>query len=715
MMEPEPAASRVAATNAVHGAVLALGSDDTTASLVNARTGERTHHLGGLHTSSISSVALSADGAVLALGSADKTASLVNARTGERTHHLRGLWTGAIRSVALSADGAVLALGSADSTASLVNARTGERTHHLRGLHTDAIRSVALSADGAVLALGSADTTASLVNARTGERTHHLRGLHTSAISSVALSADGAVLMLGSWDSTASLVNARTGERTHSLLGMCTGAINSVALSADGAVLALGSADSTASLVLVNARTGERTHHLLQDLHTSSINSVALSADGAVLALGSADKTASLVHALTGERKHHVQGLRMGYIYSVALPADGQGVIDALTLEADSEVAAGTRIWVDGHGWGVYTGFRRNTIAANDHIIDFDASGPTAVRLQSCRWRLGSATGLHLRVVPETNDQQLAVLTRFYAQFEPSKTAPDCQGILEKRRGADAALSTPKFSKLCATLAKTYGTNPMDMAPIHVPWNSTVELDPTEARRQLVEIYTQKDQRKLANIEALLREWKGREAALLSNVRAKHGIGDIVMQPMQPTHDMGPAEGVPPPNAAAAATQRADVERHLANVAQRQAQLEQRNAADAAALVVEQEQARARTIKPIHVNAQMQQMSAPVYTAQILPTQQPEMQQAPDGAPVPVTSLTYLSPMQQQQRTGVSLVDLLTVAQLDAFRGPIEAMGVGSIEDFQDVKDEDLISCGLKIIQVRRLRRKLLEMGCAQF
>eukprot|EP01047_Picozoa_sp_COSAG01_P104008 COSAG01_NODE_33393_length_565_cov_0.379828_1_plen_143_part_10 len=98
-MEPEPAA-RVAATNAVHGAVLALGSDDTTASLVNARTGERTHHLRGLHTSAISSVALSADGAVLALGSEDRTASIVDARTGERRRHLRGLHTSAIRGVA---------------------------------------------------------------------------------------------------------------------------------------------------------------------------------------------------------------------------------------------------------------------------------------------------------------------------------------------------------------------------------------------------------------------------------------------------------------------------------------------------------------------------------------------------------------------------------------------------------------------------------------
>jgi hypothetical protein len=54
---------------------------------------------------------------------------------------------------------------------------------------------------------------------------------------------------------------------------------------------------------------------------------------------------------------------------------------------------------------------------------------------------------------------------------------------------------------------------------------ASTSLDPDEARRQLVEIYSQKDRSKLANVEALLREWKGREAVLLQNVRAKHGIG----------------------------------------------------------------------------------------------------------------------------------------------------------------------------------------------
>jgi hypothetical protein len=68
-------------------------------------------------------------------------------------------------------------------------------------------------------------------------------------------------------------------------------------------------------------------------------------------------------------------------------------------------------------------------------------------------------------------------------------------------------------------------------------------------------------------------------------------------------------------------------------------------------------------------------------------------------------------PMPQQQRVGASVDELLTAARLDAFCEPVRSMGVATTEDFQDVDDEDLIGCGLNKIQIKRLRRKLLEMS----
>jgi hypothetical protein len=67
-------------------------------------------------------------------------------------------------------------------------------------------------------------------------------------------------------------------------------------------------------------------------------------------------------------------------------------------------------------------------------------------------------------------------------------------------------------------------------------------------------------------------------------------------------------------------------------------------------------------------------------------------------------------PPPMQQRVGASVDELLTAAQLHAFCAPVRSIGVATTEDFQDVDDEDLIGCGLNKIQIKRLRRKLLEI-----
>ena len=56
------------------------------------------------------------------------------------------------------------------------------------------------------------------------------------------------------------------------------------------------------------------------------------------------------------------------------------------------------------------------------------------------------------------------VLAGFYSVHDPSKSEADCQAILDKRRGDDAAMSQSAYSKLCATLGKKYDQNPIDLA-----------------------------------------------------------------------------------------------------------------------------------------------------------------------------------------------------------------------------------------------------------
>jgi hypothetical protein len=50
---------------------------------------------------------------------------------------------------------------------------------------------------------------------------------------------------------------------------------------------------------------------------------------------------------------------------------------------------------------------------------------------------------------------------------------------------------------------------------------------------------------------------------------------------------------------------------------------------------------------------------------------------------------------------------LLTAASLDHVRAPLMDLGVVEVADFADVTDKDLQDCGLKTIEIKRLRRHL--------
>ncbi|GAA0819065.1 WD40 repeat domain-containing serine/threonine protein kinase [Streptosporangium amethystogenes subsp. fukuiense] len=308
------------------GTALATGSDDGTAKLWNARTGELITTLTG-HKREVWDVVFSPDGTVLATSSLDGTVRLWNARTGELTTTLTGhtdgsfgalfspdsttvvtssgetvkLWdartgeltttltghTGWVQAVAFIPDGTALAVGCDDGTVRLWDARTGELTTTLTG-HTNSVFAVAFSPDGTTLATGSGDTTAKLWNAKSGELIATLTG-HKDSVPSAVFSSDGTTLATGSIDATAKLWNAKTGELTTTLTGH-THSVYAVAFDPDGTTLATGSLDATAKLW--NAKTGELTTTLTG--HEAAINAVAFDPDGTTLATGSGDATAKL-------------------------------------------------------------------------------------------------------------------------------------------------------------------------------------------------------------------------------------------------------------------------------------------------------------------------------------------------------------------------------------------------------------------------------------
>eukprot|EP01047_Picozoa_sp_COSAG01_P034469 COSAG01_NODE_2591_length_7409_cov_109.624077_7_plen_85_part_00 len=57
--------------------------------------------------------------------------------------------------------------------------------------------------------------------------------------------------------------------------------------------------------------------------------------------------------------------------------------------------------------------------------------------------------------------------------------------------------------------------------------------------------------------------------------------------------------------------------------------------------------------------------------------------------------------------SNASLDALLTAASLNHVAAAIADLGVAEVADFADVTDEDLQECGLKKIEIKRLRRHL--------
>jgi WD40 repeat protein len=154
-----------------YGTKLATGSNDNTARIWDATTGERqlrVDHGGVPGNGVICALAFSPDGTRLATGSDDNTARIWDATTGEQqlqvTHGrvtgLVAIYTpgGTVNAVAFSPDGTRLATGSKDDTARIWDATTGEQ--RLQLTHRRTVTAVTFSPDGTKLATRSNDKTA---------------------------------------------------------------------------------------------------------------------------------------------------------------------------------------------------------------------------------------------------------------------------------------------------------------------------------------------------------------------------------------------------------------------------------------------------------------------------------------------------------------------------------------------------------------------------
>jgi len=263
------------------GKALAVKASETSARLLDVRTGKDAVILPSVYKDLLAALAFSPDGKTLAGGYADKTVRLWDTATGEEKAALRGqtnmvtalafapgglelasgaqhgelrfwdLAAGTVRAfsngtkeigaLVYSPDGKTLfaAASGADRSAeiSVLDAASGWRLFILRG-HTDAIRRLALSPDGRTLASASADGTVKLWDTPASIALD----AHGGPVSALAFSPDRRMLATGGWDHTIKLWDLATGGLRVTLAGHAD-KVSALAFSPDGKALASAGLD----------------------------------------------------------------------------------------------------------------------------------------------------------------------------------------------------------------------------------------------------------------------------------------------------------------------------------------------------------------------------------------------------------------------------------------------------------------------------------------
>jgi WD40 repeat protein len=300
------------------GKAVLTGSDDATAQLWDAATGEP---LGKplRHQGAVRAVAFRPDGQAVLTGSDDATAQLWDAATGKP---LGGPLThpGPVKAVAFRPDGQAVLTGSDDGTAQLWDAATGKPLGEPLK-HRGPVKAVAFRPDGkAVVVAGGDNGAVRLWDPATGRRIGEPL-THQGPVWAVAIRPDGKAILTGSEDRTAQLWDAATGQPIGGPL-QHQDPVKAVAFRPDGRVVLTGSEYGTARLW--DAATGQPIAAILD--HRSTVWAMAIRPDGQAILTGSEDKTARLWETATAQPMG--QPLRhQGAVWAVAFRPDGRAVL----------------------------------------------------------------------------------------------------------------------------------------------------------------------------------------------------------------------------------------------------------------------------------------------------------------------------------------------------------------------------------------------------
>lgn len=243
------------------------------------------------HDGDVGAVAFSQDGKLLVTASDDKTAKVWNAITGEELMTLRG-HSQMINNIALSPDGKYLATVSDDKTAKIWNMSNGQELHTLTG-HSNGVLSGSFNENGQLLATGS-ETEAKVWEVKTGKLLLNLEGQRGP----LAFSPHGNLLATSGIDGMTSVWNSETRVNEFSL----PYAANALTFSPDGNRLAAAMTE----LKIWDVATGDELVNITG--FSAAVRGIEFSPDGSQLATGSQDGTTILWDSHTGKRLFALAG-----------------------------------------------------------------------------------------------------------------------------------------------------------------------------------------------------------------------------------------------------------------------------------------------------------------------------------------------------------------------------------------------------------------------
>jgi WD40 repeat protein len=341
------------------GARLASGSDDGTARLWDAATGQP---LGGplSHPGKLKvlSVAFRPDGERLVTASADGTVCQWNARTGAAAEPPYERHTGEVWAAAYSPDGQWVASGGTDRTVRVWRARGRQDALVLQG-HTGTVTQLEFSGDGRRLGSLSEDGSVRIWEADPQDSLPVLRG-HNSYVYPVAYSPDGRWLASGGWDGTVRLWDTRTGEPVSPPLRVGS-IVRALAFSPDSTWLVTGGDD--AQLQIWDVSTARLRKAIRGPGDT--LATVAVSPDGARIAALAYNSMLSVSEVGTGQEVFRTAA-------GLALKATVAYSPDGRWLAGNGQDGKTLRLW-DAQTFQLAAQFSAHTAAI--HAVAFSPDG----------------------------------------------------------------------------------------------------------------------------------------------------------------------------------------------------------------------------------------------------------------------------------------------------------------------------------------------------